>query len=705
MFTDNTNDGKTDPVSLIVEWGKSTRSNPDLPFTPIRSNWVKVDDLRYPAIHNIYEPPVYAVFSADWYGKAVIKTRFIPFGTHQEYSTYDSLYPLFADTMINRVDARVSDANLTPYLTSYEPHLFDRAMTLYQGGLRGSDFRLLREGHRATEFYGNHITAQGVFDLRGASDIKYNYGESPSTDYWLTGDDRYLSIVQSMIAQWDTFNVNYTSPTQFWTERHAGFKLLGYVTAYELLGDPAVGQKAKDTFQSLVTMQNNPMSNAANTGCLMHTLYSASEGDETNVFVASPWMSTLMVDAIERYYIHSQDGRVKPFMYKLADCITSLNVSLYKTGGDYDTTKSWTVPYYLAGPGLTDAQHDKNPWGDSAHALDVAKIPALAYYFSRVDGTPNASYLAAFSDLYKTQNEMTFRSWIRPDVAGSSDSVYRLSPPRMFNWWFRTTTNLDWLVTNTRAETEDTGAGNMVVTISANKTRVIPGDIITYSIEYKNYGTTDAINTAIRSPVTTLNCCYNGGDVSIVPGSISNNGTDGYDILWNVGIVKPSDPPKTLTYQLKVNAYAAPPTDSRPHAPIIERAVAYHCRAGETTPTCSTAATVWDTGTYTQSSASNMVVTQRLSQAQAIITLLKTADKQTAISGDTITYTLTYTNDGASPATNITVSDPIPSGTTYIPNSATSSGQYNTTENKLTWNIPTLAVGANSTATFQVKVQ
>jgi uncharacterized repeat protein (TIGR01451 family) len=100
-----------------------------------------------------------------------------------------------------------------------------------------------------------------------------------------------------------------------------------------------------------------------------------------------------------------------------------------------------------------------------------------------------------------------------------------------------------------------------------------------------------------------------------------------------------------------------------------------------------------------------MVVTQRLSQAQAIITLLKTADKQTAISGDTITYTLTYTNDGASPATNITVSDPIPSGTTYIPNSATSSGQYNTTENKLTWNIPTLAVGANSTATFQVKVQ
>lgn len=42
--------------------------------------------------------------------------------------------------------------------------------------------------------------------------------------------------------------------------------------------------------------------------------------------------------------------------------------------------------------------------------------------------------------------------------------------------------------------------------------------------------------------------------------------------------------------------------------------------------------------------------------------------------GETIQYTLTYTNSGTEKATNVVISDPIPKGTSYISGSATETG-------------------------------
>ena len=49
----------------------------------------------------------------------------------------------------------------------------------------------------------------------------------------------------------------------------------------------------------------------------------------------------------------------------------------------------------------------------------------------------------------------------------------------------------------------------------------------------------------------------------------------------------------------------------------------------------------------------------------------KSADKAFALLGDTITYTISLQNTGTVPATNVLVTDPIPAGTTFIPNSVT----------------------------------
>ena len=84
------------------------------------------------------------------------------------------------------------------------------------------------------------------------------------------------------------------------------------------------------------------------------------------------------------------------------------------------------------------------------------------------------------------------------------------------------------------------------------------------------------------------------------------------------------------------------------------------------------------------------------------ISLIKTADKIQAIAGEEITYTITYNNTGAGNAIDVVITDPIPTGATYIAGSASSGGTL--AGAILTWNIGGVAAGANGSVSFKVKV-
>jgi uncharacterized repeat protein (TIGR01451 family) len=71
--------------------------------------------------------------------------------------------------------------------------------------------------------------------------------------------------------------------------------------------------------------------------------------------------------------------------------------------------------------------------------------------------------------------------------------------------------------------------------------------------------------------------------------------------------------------------------------------------------------------------------------------------------GDVIEYRIDVRNDGTDTAGNSTLINAIPSGTTYVPGSASATGTYDPA-GKLTFNVGTLPYQASTYVTFQVKV-
>src|SRR5262249_44179486 len=117
---------------------------------------------------------------------------------------------------------------------------------------------------------------------------------------------------------------------------------------------------------------------------------------------------------------------------------------------------------------------------------------------------------------------------------------------------------------------------------------------------------------------------------------------------WNIGnLTATRSVTLQLTFQVtSVNPYTNVATV---HLPTVEPAINHDNNSGQATIT---------------------------PKPQADVAMAKTVDNAAPPVGETITFTVTATNNGPSPATGVIVSDPLPQGMTFVPGGNPSQGMY-----------------------------
>jgi len=474
----------TDPVQLQIEYGVARTQNLAVTET-VKDTWVNISNGpnsdEFTAVEGIEEPNVYATLPPEWLSACVLRTRTLPLNTassidslfNTNYSDvdnavhswdtnmdwFDNAYVNFGKTMVNDVPDYVTDAYKVhydvndPYLSNpveaAAPWLFDRTLALFGLYIRTGEVKWLRHAHRAAQYYNNHIDSAGYLDYRGWDDLKYSYGQGFLIDMILTGDQTLLTNINNVALAASTgWDPVYEFTDLFWTERHHTYALLAALSAWEATGTQAYADRATSIIQTTLNHQLNPVNGWAYDGGLLHTLTS-HEGD-SNAFqpVASPWMTALLGDAIFRYYLHSDDQDALTILSNMGDWL--LNYGLFDATPAHPILSGLIMPYYLVSSTyVSDDGTFGEAWDDKEHACDVAGLVAKSAYARAQLGYDPAQLKTAASDLLYTCYYAT-EYWTRPGTSGPSNPQpsYRLNPPRKFNWWFGTTSDIEWLLDN-----------------------------------------------------------------------------------------------------------------------------------------------------------------------------------------------------------------------------------------------------------------
>jgi hypothetical protein len=476
---------KTAATDLVVEWGGAARTKDVATLTRVRDGWHRANTGTFVTADNVDEPNVYALLPPARLAAGLIKAMPMTVFDAEVKEPRDppatmkatEHYPLFREQMfasknffytaIGEDDPLVTSANRCPYKNDSEPWLYDRSAAFFNVYLRSGFLKPLREAVRASVYYAGQLyppgtmpdKAVGVFKLKtpspssyvGANGVMYSYGESLAYAYWLTGDDELSKpIAWASKAQEDSTDEPYKwSTTAGYTERHVGFRLLAHTVAYEVFGDVAYKPGGQTYKQLMITGTDNLIWHQDGGGGAVPTAridgalwkYGRQQGDgPEDAWVASPWLSAIVVDAMVRVYGNTARTDVAHFIRRMGTFLKAASDLI--ADDEYDSGKMLRKVDYVT---LIDGSTYAADGANGEHALEVAGSIASAYAFSKLVGMPDATLKKHAEELYETY-DYSVNFWTRPTAPSSGLSAYRLTVGscRKYGWEHRPSPSLAW---------------------------------------------------------------------------------------------------------------------------------------------------------------------------------------------------------------------------------------------------------------------
>ncbi len=200
----------------------------------------------------------------------------------------------------------------------------------------------------------------------------------------------------------------------------------------------------------------------------------------------------------------------------------------------------------------------------------------------------------------------------------------------------------------------------LTIVKAVDKSIANPGDPLTYTVTVQNVGNLAAQNVVVSDPMTGSNRDY----LDFVSATPAPSNPDPKNLTWTFATINPGET-KTITIQTTIHKVMPLGTTTIADTAIITSTV--------------------------PPMPSNQVVT--VVTATTNLTIIKAVDKSSAAPGDTIVYTLTYSNNGTADAANVTISDPF-TNTNQQYLTLTKSEPALTVPSSHILNLATLAAGA-----------
>lgn len=230
-----------------------------------------------------------------------------------------------------------------------------------------------------------------------------------------------------------------------------------------------------------------------------------------------------------------------------------------------------------------------------------------------------------------------------------------------------------------------TAGGSPALSLSkaADKTSIIAGGAVTYTLTLVNTGQAAATSVAV-SDVLPVRPYFAYGSCTASVGSCAQSGGT---MTWTVGtLAAGAAATATVTMNAATSGVPAGATLLNNLATATD---ASYCTGGNPPASCT----------------SNTVAVSL--SGNPILALAKAAAPTTAEPGDMVTYTLVVTNSGSSGASAVVVEDPVPANMAFaqVTGAGPGSASFDALGNRVVFQVGSLAAGASATLSFQAMVQ
>lgn len=225
------------------------------------------------------------------------------------------------------------------------------------------------------------------------------------------------------------------------------------------------------------------------------------------------------------------------------------------------------------------------------------------------------------------------------------------------------------------ATSNPSGTPNVVLSKQASDTLLVPGNTVTYTLTAVNAGDKTATSVSLtddfpEQPYFTYGGCSTArGTCGEAPAGV---------LSWNIGTLAPGET-VSLTYTMTVGA--SPPVGL---TTLNNAATASYGNGGTGTATSNTV-------TVSISTQPNLALTKSVAPAGV------------QAPGTTLTYSMTVSNTGSGTATGVVLTDPVPASTRFLAITQ-GSGSFDAVNNRVVFNVGTLAGGASTTVAFQAAI-